>query len=163
MVIDLTTEEEYATFLLTQLSEKEPSIYVLNEKESIVHEREMYRGAWAAPATPAKAPVSQDLSGIPSPFARAAFEEQPKKKVKKEVQVKEEMQCYRYDYAIKKNAVGGQRRVTCVEASRAKGCAQGSRVICPGYLPISSGPNAPDIRIGPNAPDICAVSRGKSG
>ena len=42
-----------------------------------------------------------------------------------------------------------------VEASRARGCAQGSRVICPGYLPISSGPNAPDIRIGPNAPDIC--------
>ena len=43
---------------------------------------------------------------------------------------------------------------------RGKGCAQGSRVICPGYLRISSGPNAPDIRIGPNDPDICAVSRG---
>ena len=48
-----------------------------------------------------------------SPFAQAAFEEQPKKKVKKEVQVKKEMQCYRCDYAIKKNAVGGQRSVTC--------------------------------------------------
>ena len=33
---------------------------------------------------------------------------------------------------------------------RGKGCAQGSRVICPGYLPISSGPNAPDIGIGPD-------------
>ena len=103
IVIHLTAEEEYATFPLTQLSEKEPSIYVLNEKESIVYEREMYRSrAWAAPATPPKAPVSQDLSNIPSPFAQAAFEEQPKKKVKKEVQVKKEMQCYRCDYAIKK-------------------------------------------------------------
>ena len=46
-------------------------------------------------------------------FAQAAFEEQPKKKVEKEVQVKKEMECYRCDYAIKKNAVGGQRRVTC--------------------------------------------------
>ena len=114
IVIDLTAEEEYATFPLTQLSEKEPTIYVLNEKESIVYEREMYRSrAWAAPATPAKAPVSQDLSNIPSPFAQAAFEEQPKKKVKKEVQVKKEMQCYRCDYAIKKNVVGGQQSVTC--------------------------------------------------
>ena len=109
IVIDLTAEEEYATFPLTQLSEKEPSIYMLNEKESIVYDREMYRSrAWAAPATPAKAPVSQDLSSIPSPFAEAAFEEQPKKKVKKEVQVKKEMQCYRCDYAA-----GGQRSVTC--------------------------------------------------
>ena len=41
------------------------------------------------------------------------FEEQPKKKVKKEVQVKKEMQCYRCDYPIKKNACGGQRPVTC--------------------------------------------------
>ena len=114
IVIDLTAEEEYATFPLTQLSEKEPSIYVFNEKESIVYEREMYRSrAWAARATPPKAPVSQDLSNIPSPFAQAAFEEQPKKKVKKEVQVKKEMQCYRCDYAIKKNAVGGQQSVTC--------------------------------------------------
>ena len=114
IVIDLTAEEEYATFPLTQLSEKEPSIYVLNEKESIVYEREMYRSrAWAAPATPAKALVSQDWSSIPSPFAQAAFEEQPKKKVKKEVQVKKEMQCYRCGYAIKKNAVGVQRSVTC--------------------------------------------------
>ena len=113
IVIDLT-EEEYATFPLTQLSEKEPSIYVLNEKESIVYDLETYRSrAWAAPATPAKAPVSQDLSSIPSPFAQAAFEEQPKKKVKKEVQVKKEMQCYRCDYAIKKNAVRGQRSGTC--------------------------------------------------
>ena len=56
IVIDLTAEEEYATFPLTQLSEKEPSIYVLNEKESIVYEREMYHSrAWAAPATPAAA------------------------------------------------------------------------------------------------------------
>ena len=57
IVTDLTAEEEYATFPLTQSSEKEPSIYVLNEKESIVYEREMYRShAWAALATPAKAP-----------------------------------------------------------------------------------------------------------
>ena len=63
IAIDLTAEEEYATFPLTQvlshfpLSEKEPSIYVINEKESIVYEREMYRShAWAALATPAKAP-----------------------------------------------------------------------------------------------------------
>ena len=27
--------------------------------------------------------------------------------------MKKEMQCYRCDYAIKKNAVGGQRSVTC--------------------------------------------------
>ena len=72
MVIDLTAEAEEDTFPLTQLSEKEPSICVLNEKESIVYEREMYRSrAWATAATPAKAQVSQDLSGIPSPFARA--------------------------------------------------------------------------------------------
>ena len=80
IVIDLTAEEEYATFPLPQLSEKEPSIYVLNEKESIVYEREMYRSrAWAAPATFAKAQGSQDLSSIPSPFPEGAFEEQPKK------------------------------------------------------------------------------------
>ena len=54
-----------------------------------------------------------NLSSIPSAFAQAAFEEQPKKKVKKEVQVKKEMQCYRCGYAIKKNAVGVQRWVTC--------------------------------------------------
>ena len=43
-----------------------PSVYVLNEKESIVYEREMYRScAWAARATPAKAPVSQ----IPSQYS----------------------------------------------------------------------------------------------
>ena len=41
IVIDLTAEEEYATFPLTQSSEKEPSIYVLNEKESIVYERDL--------------------------------------------------------------------------------------------------------------------------
>ena len=83
MIIDLTAEEEYETFRLTQLSEKEP-VRELNEKESIVYEREMYRSrAWAAPATPAKAPISQDLLGIPSPFARAAFEEKPKKKGEK--------------------------------------------------------------------------------
>ena len=82
----LTAEEEYATFPLTQWSEKEPSIYELNEKESIVYERELYRSrVCAAPATvpPAKAPVSQDMSGIPSPFAQAVFEEQPKKKGEK--------------------------------------------------------------------------------
>ena len=62
---------------------------------------------------PAKAPISQDLSVVPSPFAQAMFEEQPKKKVKKEVQVKKEMQCYRCDYPIKKNACDGQRPVTC--------------------------------------------------
>ena len=55
-----------------------------------------------------KAPISQDLSGIPSPFA---FEEKPKKKV--EVEVKKEMQCYCCDEAIKKNACGTQRPVTC--------------------------------------------------
>ena len=66
--IDLTAEEEYASFPLTQLSEREPSTYELNEKESIVYEREMYR-VWATPATPAKAPMSQDLSAVPSPFA----------------------------------------------------------------------------------------------
>ena len=42
MIIDLTTEEEYATFPLTQLSEKERSTHELNEKESIAYEREMY-------------------------------------------------------------------------------------------------------------------------
>ena len=68
ITIDLTEEEEYASFPLTQLSEREPSTYELNEKESIVYEREMYR-VWAAPATPAKAPMSQDLSAVPSPFA----------------------------------------------------------------------------------------------
>ena len=68
ITIDLTAEEEYASFPLTQLSEREPSTYELNEKESIVYEREMYR-VWAAPATPAKAPMSQDLSAVPSPFA----------------------------------------------------------------------------------------------
>ena len=47
VVIDLTAEEEYATFPLTQLSEKEPSIHMLNERESIVYEREMSgAGAW---------------------------------------------------------------------------------------------------------------------
>ena len=66
-----------------------------------------------AQATPAKAEVSQDLSSSPSPFAEAAFEEQPKQKVKKEVHVRKEMQCYRSDYATGKNAVGGQRSVTC--------------------------------------------------
>ena len=72
-MIDLTAQEEYATFLLTQLSEKE-SMCELNEKESIVYEREMYRSrAWAAPATPAKARVTPDLSSIPSPFAQAIF------------------------------------------------------------------------------------------
>ena len=81
IIVDLTAEEECETFLLTQLSEKEP-VRELNEKESIVYEREMYRSrAWAAPATPAKAPISQDLSGIPPPFAQAAFEEKPEKKV----------------------------------------------------------------------------------
>ena len=110
IVIDLTAEEEYATFPLAQLSEKEPSIYVINEKERIVYEHDMYRSrAWAAPATPAKAPVSQYSSSIPSPFPQAAFEEQPKKEVKKEVQVKKEMLRYRCDYAIKKNAFGVQR------------------------------------------------------
>ena len=80
MIIDLTAEEEYETFPLTQLSEKEP-VRELNEKESIVYECEMYRSrAWAAPATPAKAPISQGLSGIPSCFAHAAFEEKPKKR-----------------------------------------------------------------------------------
>ena len=79
MIIDLTAEEEYETFPLTQLSEKEP-VRELNQKESIVYEREMYCSrAWAAPATPAKAPISQDLLGIPSPFAQAAFEKNPKK------------------------------------------------------------------------------------
>ena len=101
MIIDLTAEEEYETFPLTQLSEKEP-VRELNEKESIVYEREMYRSrAWPAPATPAKAPISQDLSGIPSPFAQAAFEEKPQKKVKKEVQVKKEMQLRRMHVAPK--------------------------------------------------------------
>ena len=51
ITIDLTAEEEYASFPLTQLSEREPSTYELNEKESIVYAREMYR-VWAAPATP---------------------------------------------------------------------------------------------------------------
>ena len=84
MIIDLTADEEYATFTLTQLSEKEPSTYELNEKKNIVYEREMYRSrVWATPATLAKAPVSQDLLDIPSPFAQAAIEEQPKKKGEK--------------------------------------------------------------------------------
>ena len=114
ITIVLTAEEEYASFPLVQLSAREPSTYELNEKESIVYEREMYRSCvWAAPATRAQAPTSEDLSDVPSPFAQAMFEEQPKKKVKKEVQVKKEMQCYRCDYPIKKNACGGQRPVTC--------------------------------------------------
>ena len=54
ITIDLTAEEEYASFPLTQLSEREPSTYELNEKESIVYEREMYCSrVWTAPATPA--------------------------------------------------------------------------------------------------------------
>ena len=103
-VNDLTAEEDYATFPLTQLS----------EKENMVYEREMYRSrAWAAPATPAKAPTSQDLTSIPSPFDSARFDGPPTK-VRK-VQVKEEkQQCYRCDYPIKKNAASaGQRPVTC--------------------------------------------------
>ena len=59
------------------------------------------------PSNTCQSPVSQDLSGIPSPVAQARFEEQPKEKVKKE------MQCDRCDEPIKKNAVGGQRSVTC--------------------------------------------------
>ena len=43
ITIDLTAEEEYASFPLTQLSEREPSTYELNEKESIVYEGEMHR------------------------------------------------------------------------------------------------------------------------
>ena len=62
---------------------------------------------------PAKAPMSQDLLAIPSPFAQAVSEEQPQKKVKKEVQVKKEMQCYRCDHATKKSACGTQPPVTC--------------------------------------------------
>ena len=125
IVIDLTAEEEFATFPLTPLSEKEPSIYVLNEKESIVYEREMYRShAWAARAPPANAPVSQDLSSIPSPFAQAAFEEQPKKNVKKEVQVKKEMLRYRCDYAIKMNAVAVQRSCDICHAVCHMSCAK---------------------------------------
>ena len=103
-VIDLTAEEDYATFPLTQLS----------ERENMVYEREMYHSrAWAALATPAKAPTSQDLTGIPSPFDSARFDGPPTK-VRK-VQVKEEkQQCYRCDYPIKKNAASaGQRPVTC--------------------------------------------------
>ena len=91
ITIDLTAEDEYASFPLTQLSERKPSTYELNEKESIVCEIYRFR-VWAAPATPAKAPISHDLSAIPSPVAEAMFEEQPPKKVKKEVQVKKEMQ-----------------------------------------------------------------------
>ena len=65
IVIDLTSEEEYATFPLTQLSEKEPSIYVLNEKESIAYEREMYRfRAWTATATPATVNIRGICPGI---------------------------------------------------------------------------------------------------
>ena len=44
---------------------------------------------------------------------RPCLKSNPKKKVKNEVQVKKEMQCYRCDYPIKKNACGGQRPVTC--------------------------------------------------
>ena len=55
----------------------------------------------------------QDMSGIPSSFAGGEVEEQPKKKMKREVQVKEEMQCYRCHYAIKDNACGTQQAVTC--------------------------------------------------
>ena len=43
---------------------------------------------------------------------RLRLKSNPPKKVKKEVQVKKEMQCYHYDYAIKKNACGTQRPVT---------------------------------------------------
>ena len=69
-------------------------------------------------------PVSQDLSSIPSPFAQAAFEEQPKKKVKKEVQVKKEMLRYRCDYAIKKNVVSVQRSCDICHAVYHMSCAK---------------------------------------
>ena len=65
------------------------------------------------PSNTCQGPSKSGLSGIPSPFAQAAFEEQPRKKVKREVQVKKEIQCYHCDHAIKKNAVGGQRPVAC--------------------------------------------------
>ena len=39
ITIEITAEEEYASFPLTQLSEREPSTYELNEKESIVYGR----------------------------------------------------------------------------------------------------------------------------
>ena len=57
--------------------------------------------------------MSQDWSAFPSPFAQAVSEEQPKKKVEKEVQVKKKMQCYRCDHAIKKSTCGSQPHVTC--------------------------------------------------
>ena len=49
-------------------------------RANVRNEREMYcSGAWAAPATPAKATTSQDLTGIPSPFDSARFEGPPTK------------------------------------------------------------------------------------
>ena len=112
MIIDLTAEEEYETFPLTQLSEKEP-VRELNEKESIVYVREMYRShAWAAPATPAKAPI-RICWAFHLLLLGLHLKRNPKKKVKKEVQVKKEIQCYHCDEAIKKNAIGTQRPVTC--------------------------------------------------
>ena len=75
---------------------------------------------WAALPVPGGAPGA---SSSPSAWSAAwvggrrayglCHEEQPEKKVKRELQVKKEMQCCRCGYAIKKNAVGVQRSVTC--------------------------------------------------
>ena len=60
-IIYLIVEEEYATFPVTKLSEKQLSIYELNEKESIVH----HSRAWAALGTPANTQSAKILSAIP--------------------------------------------------------------------------------------------------
>ena len=107
MTFDLTAEKEYATFpLIQQLSEKQPLILYMSSmrRRSILYEREMFRSRdWAAPPTPAKAPVCQDLAfHVLLPAVRLKLN--PKKKVEKEVRVKKEMQCYRWEYAMNKNA-----------------------------------------------------------
>ena len=67
--------EKAAEILARYQKPKELEVPQLSEKENVVYEREMYRScAWVAQATPAKAPTSQDLTGIPSPFDSAMFD-----------------------------------------------------------------------------------------
>ena len=61
--IDLTAEEEYASFPLTQLSEREPSTYELNEKESIAYERDVPFSCMGSPGNTCQGP---NQSGIVS-------------------------------------------------------------------------------------------------
>ena len=110
ITIDLTAEEEYASFPWTQLTEREPSTYELNEKESIVYGVRSTVLVYGQPRQHLPRPQSVRICHsfhhrLPGPCLKS----DPKKRVKKEVQVKKEMQCYRCDYPIKKNACGCQR------------------------------------------------------